>query len=77
MPSLLFEGSNNLKVSDANVEEETVMFSMENDLPDIQYSFLEINLTHSELEVLAKWLETQIYALEASQSRKNKNRRSG
>lgn len=59
MPSLLFESNESLKVSCFNAGNETIQFTMYNNLTDSEYSQLDINLSMSELDELISWLDKQ------------------
>lgn len=73
MPSLLFEGEDDLKISSLDIESETVKITMCNNLLEAEYSLLEINLSLDELSELEKWIEKQRWALENIISEKKKN----
>ncbi|HXS61099.1 MAG TPA: hypothetical protein VN703_09860 [Candidatus Sulfopaludibacter sp.] len=59
MPALLFEGTDDLKVSSVDKESETISISLCNNFPESEYSLLEINLTFEEVDELFKWVDKQ------------------
>ena len=57
MSSILFEGTDDLKISSFNKKYGNVKISMSNNLLEAEYSLLEINLSADEINELYRWID--------------------